>query len=230
MSLKKKAGKSIALALVGVSILTPTLNTVSAMENNKTISINNENLNMNIIEDSAEKKIVEVKEGNKIYKSIFNKKNNTLKTMTIENGKIEQKAIADLNKANSENMVTLKSTRATEYMKCMYSKLKYSINMKSWTITNSKGKVKKRPETKSHKDNLYRFRDAVKASRRSENYASASLDTAKIAALAGIITSATGAGAVISAVTALGGSLSAAYNLWDSIVERREADRYFALL
>ena len=56
------------------------------------------------------------------------------------------------------------------------------------------------------------------------------MDTAQISIIMASITSATGVGFIVSAVTAVGGSLGAAYNIWDSIVERREADRYFALL
>ena len=39
MSLKKRASKSIALVLVGITITTPILNHVNAMENNKDIFI-----------------------------------------------------------------------------------------------------------------------------------------------------------------------------------------------
>ena len=50
MSLKKRASKSIALVLVGITITTPILNHVNAMENNKDIFISeiseNENLDM----------------------------------------------------------------------------------------------------------------------------------------------------------------------------------------
>ncbi len=118
-------------------------------------------------------------------------------------------------------------------MRCIYSKLAYSINMKSWTITNSKGSVKKRPETNSHKEYLYKFRNAVKASRRSENSADAAMDASKLAAvgqLTLLIAGTGGAGAIVAAVVAIGGTASAGNLYWDSIVERREADRYFALL
>ena len=47
MSLKKRASKSIALALVGMTITTPILNHVNAMESNKDIFISeNEILDM----------------------------------------------------------------------------------------------------------------------------------------------------------------------------------------
>ncbi|WP_153188350.1 geobacillin-26 family protein, partial [Paraclostridium sordellii] len=169
--------------------------------------------------------------GEKISTSTFNKKDNTLKLEIKENGKIIQDSYINLNNDNNiQNYIEPRATRAQESVRCIYSKLRYSINMKSWTITNSKGSVKKRPETVSHKDYLYRFRDAVKASRRSENLAEASMGAAKIAAIYGIVTAATGVGAVVSVVTAAGGSLGAAYNLWDSVIEKREADRYFAIL
>lgn len=37
MDLKKKVSRSIAIALVGVSVIKPTINTVNAMNNTKTL-------------------------------------------------------------------------------------------------------------------------------------------------------------------------------------------------
>ena len=47
MSLKKRGGKSIAIALVGISITTPTLNTVSAMELDTVTNNSNLEISMN---------------------------------------------------------------------------------------------------------------------------------------------------------------------------------------
>ena len=222
----------MALALVGIVIATPVLNTTYAMENTSTTALTRaqrDDITINTLEDSDEQRIVEVTEVDKVYLSVFNKKYNTLSYEVKSDGEIiESKSIDMSNTENTENLQI--EARATESLGCIYSKLRYSINMKSWTITNSKGSVKKKPETVSHKDYLYKFRDAVKASRRYENAARLAMDSAQISIIMASITSATGVGFIVSAVTAVGGSLGAAYNIWDSIVERREADRYFALL
>ena len=67
MSIKKRVSKSIALALVGVSVTTPVLNNVNAMENN--IDVKNENIQ--ILHDSEETETIneylKLKELNKIY-------------------------------------------------------------------------------------------------------------------------------------------------------------------
>lgn len=49
MSLKKRASKSIVLALVGVTIVTPMLNTASAMEN----KVNNTIIGENLLNDDS---------------------------------------------------------------------------------------------------------------------------------------------------------------------------------
>ena len=50
MNFKKRASKSIALALVGVAVTTPVLSNVNAMENNTGL----ENKNIQILNDSEE--------------------------------------------------------------------------------------------------------------------------------------------------------------------------------
>ena len=59
MSLKKRASKSIALVLVGITITTPILNHVNAMENNKDIFISeiSENENVQNNEEILEEEI-----------------------------------------------------------------------------------------------------------------------------------------------------------------------------
>lgn len=226
--------KGVAISLASISIALPVTNTVYAMdpESDKPMTSYSlkDNIKVNVLEDNDERKTVEVVEGNKVSTSTFDKKNNTLSVEVKSGDTILQKNFVDGNSSINLNQDFMPRSRAVESVKCIYSKLKYSINMKSWTITNSKGSVKKRPETKSHKDYLYKFRDAVKSSRQSENAARASLDGASISIVMGSITAATGVGAVIAAVGAVGGSLSAGYNIWDSVVSRREADRYFAIL
>ncbi|GJG92739.1 MULTISPECIES: geobacillin-26 family protein [Bacteria] len=226
--------RGIAISLASISIALPVTNTVYAMEPESATPLTSysleDNIKVNVLEDNDERKTVEVVEGNKVSTSTFDKKNNTLAVEVKSGDTILQKSFVDENSSIDIDQKSMAQARAVESVKCMYSKLKYSINMKSWTITNSKGSVKKRPETNSHKDYLYRFRDAVKSSRQSENAARASLDGASISIVMGSITAATGVGAVIAAVGAVGGSLSAAYNIWDSVVARREADRYFAIL
>lgn len=231
MSMKKRATKSIAIALVGISIAIPTLNASYAMELNesKTLErVQNDNLIVKVIEDNSNRKAVEVIDGSKSYITVFDKVNNALTSEVKQDGIIIDSNFVDINDIEESN--TQIETLATESLGCIYSKLRYNINMKSWTITNSKGSVKKKPETVSHKDNLYRFRDAVRSSRQSENAARAAMDLAKLSIIMGSITASTGIGAIVSAVTAMGGSIGAAYNIWDSVVYRKEADRYFAIL
>ncbi|TAN65020.1 hypothetical protein WS9_012995, partial [Paraclostridium sordellii 8483] len=62
MKLNKKASRSIAIALVGVSMITPIVNTSYAMENSNSniLEINKEDLKIKTIEDTDEKKVVEV--------------------------------------------------------------------------------------------------------------------------------------------------------------------------
>lgn len=102
--------------------------------------------------------------------------------------------------------------------------------MKRWTITNSKGRVKKSAETKSHKEYLYKFKSAVDASRKHEIDARLGINTASISVVTGAITAVSGVGAAIAVISALGGTTAAGYSIWYSIEEKREADRYFAIL
>lgn len=231
MSFKKRATKGIAIVLVGISIVIPTLNASYAMELNESKileRVQNDNLIIKVIEDNSDRKVVEVIDGSKSYRTVFDKVNNSLTLEVKKYGITIDSSFVNINDIEESN--TQIEARATESLGCIYSKLRYNINMKSWTITNSKGSVKKKSETVSHKDNLYRFRDAVRSSRQSENAARAAMDLAKLSAIMGLITSTTGIGAIVSAVTAMGGSIGAAYNIWDSVVYRKEADRYFAIL
>ena len=71
----------MALALVGIVIATPVLNTTYAMENTSTTALTRaqrDDITINTLEDSDEQRIVEVTEGDKVYLSVFNKKYNTL--------------------------------------------------------------------------------------------------------------------------------------------------------
>lgn len=189
MKLNKRVSKSIAIALAGVTFVTPILNSVSAMEKesvqNNTESTELQDLKVNVLEDNKDHKIVEVVDGNKISKSIFDKKNNTL-ALEVKSGDIViQKEFIDMNNTkeedNEENInhnTRVRRAARPVTKKFIYSKLRYSINMKSWTITNSKGRVKKRPETKSHKEYLYKFKSAVDASRKHEIDAGLGINTA----------------------------------------------------
>lgn len=53
MDLKKKASKSIAIALVGVSIITPTINTVYAISNTETLKAKEYKFNEKLVSDNT---------------------------------------------------------------------------------------------------------------------------------------------------------------------------------
>lgn len=96
MSFKKSASKSIALGLVGVSVLAPTLNTVSAMENkNEQIS------NMN---EGVEEETVIVNEYEKL-KELNKKTDSKLRTIGYSTNDITQ--IRDYKQKFSENIKNL---------------------------------------------------------------------------------------------------------------------------
>lgn len=231
MAFKKRVKKRSVLALIAIYTATSISNYSYAMEINESklfARVQKDSLTVNIVEDNFERKVVKVVEGNKLYITVFDKKNNTLLSEMKQEGITINSRLININ--HIENNDSQIYDRAIESVSCIYSKLKYHINMKSWTITNSKGLVKKKPETVSHKDNLYRFRDAVRSSRQSENAARAAIDITKLSIIMGSITATTGLGAIVSIVTALSGSIGVAYNIWDSVVYRKEADRYFAIL
>lgn len=230
MSFNKKTRRGISLSLVGVSIISPMFNVVNAMEytsENKEIQNNLfENVEVKTLEDNDSKKVVEVIDGNIVSTSTYNKKDNSLRLVIKKDGVIIQDELTQSVKGIQF------SPRANVSMSSLYSKLKYSINMKSWTLTNSKGKVKKKPETKSHKENLYRFKSSVDACRRDENVAAASLVGFQASVIAAAITGAVsgGIGSIIAILGSIGAPISAANSLWSASKHMKDADRYFAIL
>ena len=94
MSLKKRASKSIALVLVGITITTPILNHVNAMENNKDIFISeiSENENLDMREVYSDESI-------KLMKKEFNDKfgtDNNFKLISNKDGiKLEKPLIVN---------------------------------------------------------------------------------------------------------------------------------------
>lgn len=233
MSFNKKTRRVVSLSLVGVSIISPMFNVVNAMEHtstNKEIQNNLfENVEVKTLEDNDSKKVVEVIDGNIVSTSTYNKKDNSLRLVIKKDGVIIQD---ELTQSIKGFQFSPRAYRANVSMSSLYSKLKYSINMKSWTLTNSKGRVKKKPETKSHKENLYRFKSSVDACRRDENVAAASLVGFQASVIAAAITGAVsgGFGSIIAILGSIGAPISAANSLWSASKHMKDADRYFAIL
>ncbi|WP_195941034.1 geobacillin-26 family protein [Romboutsia sp. 1001713B170131_170501_G6] len=233
MSFNKKASKGIALSLVGVSIISPLFNVANAMEhtpNSQEIQNNVfANIEVKILKDNDDEKVVEVIDGDIVSTSTYNKKDNSLRLVIKKDGVIIQD---ELTKGIKGVQYSNISPRAKVSMGALYSKLKYSINMKSWTLTNSKGNVKKKPETKSYKENLYRFKSSVDACRRDENVAAASLVGFQTSVIAAAITGAVsgGIGSIIAILGSIGAPISAANSLWSASKHTKDADRYFAIL
>lgn len=240
--------RGIAISLASISIALPVTNTVYAMEpesstpqmtSTQEIQQNDmlANLEIKTLKDTDDEKIVKVIEGNTVSTSTYNKKEDSLRVVIEKDGEVMQdettKGIQNNNNENNELEYSSKATaRATVSMKSLYSKLKYSINMKSWTITNTKGSVKKRPETKSHQTNLYRFKSSLDACRRDENVASASLVGFQASVISAAVTGAMsgGIGSIISILGSIGAPISAANSLWSATKHMKDADRYFAIL
>lgn len=238
--MKKRASKLIALSLVGVSVVSPMLNVANAMEptpvkqemQNEIL----ENLGIKTLKDTEDEKVVEVIEGDTISTSTYNKKDDSLRLVVEKDGVIVEdettEGIQNSNNTNNAIEYSSKARTATVSTRALYSKLKYSINMKSWTITNSKGSVKKRPETKSHQANLYRFKSSVDSCRRDENVASVSLVGFQTSVIAAAITGAVsgGIGSIIAILGSIGAPINAANSLWSATKHMKDADRYFAIL
>lgn len=73
------------MSFIGITIATP-VNTISAMEQLKTnteIISNKADMQINILKDDDTEKIVEVTEGDLVYTSTCNKKENTLLLRTV---------------------------------------------------------------------------------------------------------------------------------------------------
>lgn len=104
MSLKKKTSRSIAIALVGVSMITPLFNTVSAMESNKE---NNTTINLNTNEENLNEKLKE--EGYKqiklsdIPKDVTPVTVNSIEDLDNEINEFEEQ-ILEMNKPVSYNL------------------------------------------------------------------------------------------------------------------------------
>lgn len=247
--MKKRTSKVIALSLVGASIVNPMFNVVNAMEQTPVKQeIQNDmlaNLGIKTLKDTDDEKIVEVIDGNTVSTSTYNKQDDSLRLVIEKDGVIVQDEITkdiqnndNTNNDNTNNTLghssraTVRAAGATVSVRALYSKLKYSINMKSWTITNSKGSVKQKPETKSHQANLYRFKSSVDACRRDENIACASLIGFQTSVIAAAITGAVsgGIGSIIAILGSIGAPISAANSLWSASQHMKDANRYFAIL
>lgn len=80
MNLKKKASRSIAIALVGVSMITPVLNTVSAMEKNEQVANEITNTHKSSIEKMSNTSDIKDKKALDIYNKLLAKNAKTTKT------------------------------------------------------------------------------------------------------------------------------------------------------
>ncbi len=227
--MKKRASKVIALSLVGASIVNPMFNVVNAMEQTPV----KQEIQNDMLANLGIKTLKDTDDGNTVSTSTYNKQDDSLRLVIEKDGVIVQDEITKGIQNNDNTNNTLEhSSRATVSVRALYSKLKYSINMKSWTITNSKGSVKQKPETKSHQANLYRFKSSVDACRRDENIASASLVGFQTSVIAAAITGAVsgGIGSIIAILGSIGAPISAANSLWSSSQHMKDANRYFAIL
>lgn len=100
----------------------------------------------------------------------------------------------------------------------------YFVTGTSWFIENSDEEEKYRG---SDSTVLYNFKAAVDNMVRSENAAIAAGGVAICGAVAGALSAPTGIGAVIGAVTALGGSIACANKLWDAWSYQDDVDFYW---
>lgn len=185
----------------------------------------NQSTEITIVQDDKNKRVVEVVDKNdgKVYRSTFNKKNNSFKTVEINKSTNQELQVVLDSEAliqSEKSDVQLMSTAASSLIDSgsnLDGKFKYYYYTGKVWVVMSEGSSKNPTETTNNSSDLNSFRNSVNNLRGSEIKVQVALGTAATSTLIAAITAPTGWGPILATLTALGASVIAideAYNSW----------------
>ncbi|SDI42816.1 geobacillin-26 family protein [Desulfosporosinus hippei] len=179
-----------------------------------------------VLADNDSLKTVKVTEDKeKTYVVTYDKKANELTTVETDmhTGK-SKNTVAKLKLNSKANEINTAAASSSYSNFGMFFDGSYYVTNTTWLIENSDEESKYRT---SDSTVLYNFKAAVDNMVRSENAAITAGGVAICGAVVGTLTAPTGIGAVIGAVTALGGSITCANKLWDAWSYQDDVDFYW---
>jgi len=197
----------------------------------------NQELTIQIIKDNKQQRVVEVfeKDTGKIYRSIFNKKDNSFETVEIDKKtKIEKNVFSSKTFETQYNGEQLQSSQISSMSFSLIDsgsnlsgKFKYYVYTQKIWVVQCEGKSKNPTETSNNSSDLQSFRNSVNNLRGAELRFSAAMGAAATSTLIAAITAPTGWGPIVATLTAVGAGAAAIAEAYNSYVYAKDCRFYF---
>ncbi|WP_025950798.1 geobacillin-26 family protein [Geobacillus thermocatenulatus] len=197
----------------------------------------NKDINIEIIKDNKQQRVVQVvdKQTGKVYKSIFNKKDNSFQTVEVD-----LKSKVENNVLNSKTLELQSSTMQLQSAQMVSSSFSlidsgsnlsgkfkyYAYTQKIWVV-QSEGESKNPIETSNNSSDLQSFRNSVNNLRGSEIRFQAAWVTGVSSTMVAVITSPTGWGPIVATLTAAGATAAAIAEAYNSYMLAKDCRFYF---
>lgn len=228
--------KIVIVMLILLLMLSSVVNAMGSEVGKNIVTINGEEIHVNILVDNGFERIVETEDRYSINVTTFNKAKNYI--IVEEKNKRtgeESRTISDLNHINSDlldmeyfgiEMQPNASIIHSGISSFFQNRYFYWSDM-YWGIYNSSGTRKGVYENSSNSTNLIGFKDAIDALLDAEVSAIAAGGVAAVSAVVAVLTAPTGLGAVVGVVVAIGGVIGCAVFIWNMYQHRDSSNFYW---
>ncbi|KXG08657.1 hypothetical protein AT864_03074 [Anoxybacillus sp. P3H1B] len=221
-----------------VSLFARAETTESSLEMQKIENLDaNKDVKIEIIKDNKQQRVVQVvdKQTGKIYKSTFNKKDNSFQTVELDSKSKLEKDV--LNSKTIESQNSTAQLQSAQVASASFSlidsgsnvsgRFKYYVYTQKIWVVQCDGQSKNPVETSNNSSDLQSFRNTVNNLRGSEIRLAAALGTALTSTVVAAVTAPTGWGPIVATLTAIGAGATAIAEGYNSYVLAKDCRFYF---